>query len=296
MIKKSIAKSKPNSRHVRLPDRIQIDDEWLFVFGWYAAEGFSSISPSKGRFVSFSGHQKERHILERIAKVFDRLGAKSTIYASKTTKGIELRVYSIELAIWFMAWFGHTAKHKKLPEELMNLSARQSAILLRAYIEGDGHTRNGGHEWVSANKELAVQFCLLSAKCGYAPCMHRSSPASSRHSRNKGRDNLPDDKEKRNWVGSVRQATATSKPYILRKVRSVTLDYQRRPKVYDLTVEDDHSFMVGFASVHNCHRIGQKDSVTCSYLVIEDSLDDVMLSSINKKRDTLHETLDIQIS
>ena len=41
------------------------------------------------------------------------------------------------------------------------------------------------------------------------------------------------------------------------------------------------------------HRIGQKDSVTCSYLVIEDSLDDVMLSSINKKRDTLHETLDL---
>lgn len=42
-----------------------------------------------------------------------------------------------------------------------------------------------------------------------------------------------------------------------------------------------------------CHRIGQKDSVTCSYLVIEKSLDDVMLSSINRKKDTLHETLDI---
>jgi len=42
-----------------------------------------------------------------------------------------------------------------------------------------------------------------------------------------------------------------------------------------------------------CHRIGQKDSVTCSYLVIEKSLDDVMLSSINRKKDTLHDTLDI---
>lgn len=41
------------------------------------------------------------------------------------------------------------------------------------------------------------------------------------------------------------------------------------------------------------HRIGQQDSVTCSYLVIEKSLDDVMLSSIQKKKDTLHETLDI---
>jgi len=44
------------------------------------------------------------------------------------------------------------------------------------------------------------------------------------------------------------------------------------------------------------HRIGQLDSVTCSYLVIENSLDDVMLSSVNNKRNTLNETLDIQPS
>ena len=40
------------------------------------------------------------------------------------------------------------------------------------------------------------------------------------------------------------------------------------------------------------HRIGQRDSVTCSYLVIENSLDDVMLASVNKKRETLKDTLD----
>lgn len=36
-----------------------------------------------------------------------------------------------------------------------------------------------------------------------------------------------------------------------------------------------------------CHRIGQKDSVLCSYLVIENSLDDVLLASVEAKEKTI---------
>jgi SWI/SNF-related matrix-associated actin-dependent regulator 1 of chromatin subfamily A len=42
------------------------------------------------------------------------------------------------------------------------------------------------------------------------------------------------------------------------------------------------------------HRIGQKNCVNVSYLVIEDSLDDVQLASVAKKQETLSRTLDVQ--
>lgn len=42
-----------------------------------------------------------------------------------------------------------------------------------------------------------------------------------------------------------------------------------------------------------CHRIGQKDSVTCSYLVVENSLDDLMLGSMEKRISTLDAVLDV---
>jgi len=41
------------------------------------------------------------------------------------------------------------------------------------------------------------------------------------------------------------------------------------------------------------HRIGQKNCVRVSYLIIEDSLDDVQLSSVSKKQITLSKTLDV---
>lgn len=41
------------------------------------------------------------------------------------------------------------------------------------------------------------------------------------------------------------------------------------------------------------HRIGQKNCVRVSYLIIEDSLDDVQLSSVSKKQITLRKTLDV---
>jgi SWI/SNF-related matrix-associated actin-dependent regulator 1 of chromatin subfamily A len=41
-----------------------------------------------------------------------------------------------------------------------------------------------------------------------------------------------------------------------------------------------------------CHRIGQKDCVTCSYLVVENSLDDLMLESTAKRTKNLAKALD----
>lgn len=42
-----------------------------------------------------------------------------------------------------------------------------------------------------------------------------------------------------------------------------------------------------------CHRIGQRDSVTCTYTVLENSLDDVMLGSADKKNEIIHGALDL---
>lgn len=41
------------------------------------------------------------------------------------------------------------------------------------------------------------------------------------------------------------------------------------------------------------HRIGQRDSVLCSYLLVENSLDDVLMTSTEKKQETLRSTLDV---
>jgi hypothetical protein len=67
---------------------------------------------------------------------------------------------------------------------------------------------------------------------------------------------------------------------------------QEKVMVYDLEVEEDHSFTVGFATVHNCHRIGQKDVVNIQHLVLKDSLDVKMAQTIIAKQKIIEATLD----
>lgn len=92
-------------------------------------------------------------------------------------------------------------------------------------------------------------------------------------------DRFQTDEECRVFIGQIDAAgvglTLTASSHV------VFVEFDWRPGILD-QAED------------RCHRIGQTDSVTCSYLVIENSYDDVMLSSIHKKRSTLNETLDLQ--
>lgn len=262
-----------NSRYVRLPDVIKIDDEWLYLFGWYAAEGFTSLIEGKSKFVSFSAHEKERHILERIAKKLLTIGVKSTIYKNAKTKGIEMRSYSGELAFWFRDWFGRWSSGISLPKEIQDLPPHQASVFLRGYTDGDGYQRKRQVEWVTASQTLCYQMCLLAIRAGFIPTMRRGSIASGNH-----------------WIGGYtkfgnvnRRNSEQDSDYIYRPIRSVET-FNDKIMVYDLTVENDHSFTTGFASAHNCHRIGQHDNVLVEHWVLANSIDmNIVLANIAKQ-------------
>jgi hypothetical protein len=256
-----------NGRYVRLPDEIQIDDGWLRLFGWYAAEGFSSIKKGKGRFVSLSGHQDERLILLELGKTFESLGIRCSIYRNKKTKGIELRAYSGELAAWFLEWFGHGAENKTLPIEILNLPPEQASVFLTGYTDGDGYYRRKQVEWVSASRTMCYQMCLLAIRSGYIPNMrmvihpkHKTKHYIGQYTRNGNPDN--------------KRLIDQDENYIYHPVDRVETKFDKI-RVYDLSIdEEDHSFTTGFASVHNCHRIGQKNVVTVVNFICKNTIEE----------------------
>jgi hypothetical protein len=63
-------------------------------------------------------------------------------------------------------------------------------------------------------------------------------------------------------------------------------------KVYDLEIEDDSSFVVGLSSVHNCHRIGQKDTVWIYPLIFKGTIDEYVFSVIEDKRAEIMKGID----
>jgi hypothetical protein len=272
-----------NGRYVRLPDEIEIDDRWLRLFGWYAAEGFASVRKGKSRFVSFSGHQDEEPILLDLGKTLRGIGVRCEICRNKKTKGIELRAYSGELALWFMDWFGHGAKNKTLPVEMLNLPPDQAAVFLRGYTDGDGYQRNRQVEWVSASQTMCYQMCQLAIRSGFIPTMRMVV-----HPRTKTRHYIgaytkfgsPDNK----------RLADQDEQYVYRPVRRVETKMDK-VRVYDLSVEGDHSFTTGFASVHNCHRIGQRNVVTVVNFICKNTIEERIRDVIYGKNKITAEVL-----
>lgn len=89
--------------------------------------------------------------------------------------------------------------------------------------------------------------------------------------------------------------TKSSDPFIMRKVRSVDSYYERKPHVYDISVEDGESFVTGLCTAHNCHRIGQRDSVLVQHLVLEGSLDAVMAKRVIEKQKVIDSVLNTRV-
>ena len=273
----------PNGRHVAMPEEIELDDAFLFFMGWYIAEGFSSVIPGKGKFVSCAAHKNKRLHLKYIANRLDKLGLNSTIYDKANCNGIEMRAYSSEMANWFYAEFGHQAVNKHIPAWIMNLSPHQIAPFLQGYFMGDGYYRDRTQEWTSASIDLAHQISALTAKLGFCPNIRKVI-----HPVEGGIV----------WVGSYQMNGNQTRGsndgmYVYKYVRSVSTRVPKRgTRVYDLTVAGDHSMVVSNVIVHNCHRIGQDDSVTCYYLLAQDTIDEDISALLEAKRIVVERVID----
>ncbi len=82
------------------------------------------------------------------------------------------------LAQWFADNCGRLAGEKHVPEDFMNLNARQSQIILQALLDTDGHHQGPRGEgstrdswnFCSTSRQLADQVQILALKCGYRTC------------------------------------------------------------------------------------------------------------------------------
>lgn len=266
-----------NGRYVQMPEVIRVTPGILRLFGWYLAEGCSITGHGKGSCVSLSGHEREESILnthgELLSSVF---GVKWQIYRNKKSKGIELRAYSRELALWFKDMFGGDCYTKRVPSWFWDLSREQVGHVLQHYIDGDGYRRKSQSEVVTVSPALATwaHMAILATKdsatfrfvsgdnegqivVGYTDGSRSSAPALC----------VWDDRFVYHPVSSVKTSTAAT--------------YKKEfggqfPRVHDLTVASDESFVVGQAVVHNCHRIGQKNELTITYYDGEGTMDAAM--------------------
>lgn len=258
-------KLQKNGRVKHAPECVELTKETLFVFGYFIGDGFASTSTDKGRFVSVAGNKNKKMIsIDRCKSWFETQNIK--YHTRESENGIEIRGFSGEWAMFFKKHFGGNTYDKQIPEFLMNLNKKQSNELLEGLMSSDGYYRKGRYEYVTVSEKLASQVARVIINSGFRPTINKNSTGCYVIAYSMSQQEM----------SALVQSVYT---YFPKKING------RRPRVYDITTDDTESFVIGMSVVHNCHRIGQKDTVNCVYFLGKNTIDEDIYKVIQYKRE-----------
>lgn len=267
-----------NGRMNIINEEVELTNDLLFAFGWYVAEGWSnSNNKNKGCNVSICGNLKtEKEITKKVIETFSNSFnlPKINKYESKLNC-ISYSIYSKQLASQFLKWFGNNSHTKQFPEWVYDLNDEQIESILSGYFMGDGYARKNTQSGITVSKKLSSQLMILNGKL--------RRPISLNEKINFYNVEYTISEKVKN-PNIIRIKIKDNK--ILYPIKEVKLSKPKRGEefVYDLTVEDDHSFVVGCANVHNCHRIGQTKSVNIYYMLIDSTIDTMVWHVLKNKK------------
>lgn len=177
---------------------------------------------------------------------------------SKARTTTKFATTSLSLAIWLRSNFGDGAAHKTLPGWTLGLPAAHRSALLSGYIDADGTPTVSGHRTVTVSRNLAFAVRVLATSLGFTTSVTFQTP-----------------KRERCYIeGRIVNERPTYAVQInlddQRYTRADDLHRwvkQRKPLiptgheiVYDLTVDEDHSFVAHGFVVHNCQSFSPAGS------------------------------------
>jgi hypothetical protein len=219
---------------INLPPTLRLDEEFLWICGLWLAEG----SIKDGLIFSLGGD--ERAFAERIRLYFGRLGITVNIRDRRPKRNsIDVTVYSRHLGMIYYKLFGEHFHAKQIPIDwLMNLNLIQRKALLNGLLDGGKHTPDCSVFKVN-NRNLAWQTRILIWSIGQTSAIseikNNNTPNLAYQVRYRNRGHCYYD-----WDDK----------FIYCPVNDI-IQTQYSGLVYNLEVEDHHSYCVG-ALVHNC--------------------------------------------
>lgn len=254
--------------------------EGMELIGYYLSEGY--ISKNELGFV-FGLHEKETvlYVSKLIENFFDY---KPSIKEKEENSVIQIRCYNKKMADFFELHCGRGAKNKKLSQDIVLLNPRLLKHLLKTWMDGDGHQYKKEQEQgnrfngITTSENLAWQLKSIALKCNLVAHIYKShnqkemiSPITkvsyktvpnyliriSGKSAIKFSKMFKNKKYRFNKLSSKKIVDGCS--FIVNNKLVSYIDNiekkQYNGKVYNIEVEDDHTYVVGPGiAVFNCRN------------------------------------------
>lgn len=211
----------------------------LTLAGAYLGDGWVRMNERRGSVIFGLNDEK----LVALRHVFDAYGRWSS---SREGKAIRVQISSRPLARWLSENFGSGAAEKVVP--LWALSHPDRNKIIEGYRITDGGDYPDGFQATTVSKHLALTMRMLSVSCGYASSVRFFERPKT--CLIEGRIVNQRDTYTVSFSHSKR-SSFEERGFRWQCVRSV-IETGTERTVFDLEVEEDHSYVADGIAVHNC--------------------------------------------
>ena len=255
-----------NPRAKKINRFLTVDEDFCRLMGYYISEG------SCGKHsVSFAFDQKETQYHEDVEKLFFKVfGIPINTRQCKDSHGVSVTVTSTLVREFFRSFIPGISVSKRVPSILMTLPVEKQRGLIQGLYFGDGtwNLEKGQTDYSTASRDLAEQLMLLlprfgtcaslatTRKLGGEYCMRSQSGQQKplyllRNNNQNAATLLKLLNETPKEVLENRASMWVNAGYVWRTVRDLQIESYTGP-VYNLEVQDEHTYLVNGISVHNC--------------------------------------------
>ena len=258
---------------------VAVSSDFARLVGYYAAEGcvpsitikrFQEGGAPRGNVVRLAFNASERDTLVKdVQEISERLGYRCVVRPWKRTAtspvtGLAVSVYSKEFRDFCLIHVGCGSEFKKFSPEIMNWNNDGLKQLFVGYHLGDGNYGSTSIRCFSTSKDLIFQTSTIlkrlkiqhTGQFGHGKGGRKDLYALSIQAGN-------DRNEVLSWTRHLLRTefsdTVERSPQYkreegcLKQLKSRELLPGYVGIVWDLTVEEDHSFIANGIAVHNCH-------------------------------------------
>lgn len=251
------------------PFEIQVNEYFLKLLGYYIAEGSNHRA-----YIRFSlGNHEEAFANEIVSLIRKIFGLNASVHkrGNSGKTGIEVACCNSILANVFENLCGKHAENKHIPFVFQQLPRVKQRILLESIFKGDGHEsiqNKSVHvsRWISTtSKVLAEQLRDILLRLGYFPAVYiddeKKDKLGVHHKRAYRLYWMVD--QKLSKFRHIYENEEGNKFWLL-PISSVK-KRRFKGKVYNLTVEGDHSYVANTFAVANCGKAGDAYSFLEEY-------------------------------
>jgi len=265
-------------KKISIPEKLEICDDLLAIFGLYLAEGYID-----GNNLGFAFHSSEGYLVEIIDNYFRKFNYSPCI-SKKGENGICIRVTSRIFTEVFKKLFGKGAENKwinaSVDSKNNNWSNNQLAMILKYYFIGDGHVDKKRNKmlvstvserlaWDVSNSLNRLGICSIPESRDGAKCSknHKNAKSDWKDSYQITLSGgnfekaiklnvIEDFKERDNSVGS--RFFETDEFFLVRieKIDKI----KSKDRLWNLQVSRDETYIANGFAVHNSHYVYKEDS------------------------------------